>query len=151
MEVLCLKIQKSVSHTRGNREYVKHQIVIPNRIIDQLEWSQGDCIEATIRSKGLLLRKIRQESKLEELDYEQFKEAVLKVLQSLPEGCAWSKLRQLATLYQKTPSPLWVKKLEDENILLRTKDQTTSQLIWSLREPTQIHQSLNGWITKDQK
>lgn len=142
-----MKVQKSSHRLRG-REYVKHQVVIPNTIMEQLGWVQGDQLEARISPKGLLLYKIALKPKARKLGYEEFKGAVLKVLSGLPKGCVWSELRQLASLRQRTPSPLWVKKLEDENVLIRIKDPATSQIVWSLSErvSSQIRGTLNGWI-----
>jgi bifunctional DNA-binding transcriptional regulator/antitoxin component of YhaV-PrlF toxin-antitoxin module len=144
-----LQVQRSVSRRSTGKEYVKHQVVIPNDIMAQLGWSPGDQLEARIQSKVLLLHKVTPEPKLGKPDYEEFKGAVTKVLRAMPKGTVWSQIRQLACLNQRTPSPLWVKKLEDEDILIRVKDQATSQIIWSLSETvsSRLRGTLNGWVS----
>jgi antitoxin component of MazEF toxin-antitoxin module len=153
LEVLWLKmeVQRSVSRRLGGKEYVKHQIVIPNNVIEQLGWSQGDHLETRISSKGLLIYRIQAPHRIREPQYEDFKEAVIEVLSALPNGCAWSELKQKAKLPQLTPSPMWVKKLEDDACLKRIRDPATSQIIWRLEERAfgvVDYKTLNGWMPK---
>lgn len=143
-----MKVQKSVSRALPSKEYIKHQVVIPNAIMEQLGWAHGDQLEARISPKGLLLYKVARKPVTRKLDYEEFKQIVIKTLSLSPNGYGWSELKQLAGLDQTTPSPVWVKRLEDDNILIRSLNPKTSQMIWSLRDHVfgQIHGKLNGWI-----
>jgi len=142
-----MKVQRSVSRQLGGKEYVKHQIVIPNNIMVQLRWIRGDQLEARINTKGLLLYKVERKLQRKALDYESFKEAVTRVLTALPKGCAWSELRQKADLPQLTPSPIWVIRMENEKCLERIRDPVTSQVFWRLGESASTPRTLNGWIT----
>ncbi len=148
MEVLFLKVQKSVSHTNGSKEYVKHQIVVPNDLVKQLGWNQGDELEARINQRGLLLYRLPSKPEVKTHDYDEFKRFIIKILSTSPKGIEWSELRRLACLPQKTPSPIWVRKLEDENILIRARDPTSSRIIWTLNERVlnQMSGKLNGWV-----
>jgi len=39
----------------SDKEYVKHQVVLPNNAVEQIGWSQGDRLEARVSRKGILL------------------------------------------------------------------------------------------------
>jgi len=147
-----MRLQRSVSRRLGSREYVKHQVVIPNNIIAQVRWSLGENIEARATAKGILLYKTDPKQLDEKLDYEQFKRTVVNALTTIPLGCSWSELRIKAGLKQKTPSPIWVKQLEEETGLKRLQGETTSRMIWRL--PMQQLGSLsvlNNWMRKPQE
>jgi hypothetical protein len=129
---------------------MKYQVVIPDHVMQQIGWSHGDDLEARINAKGLLVIKRQLEQPIEEPDYEQFKHAVTKALTALPNGCVWSELRLKAGLCQMTPSPIWVKRMEDEGCLERIRDSVTARLVWRLPKQVPIGgaTTLNGW-TKD--
>jgi len=148
-----MQLQRSISRRIGCREYVKHQVVIPNNIITQAGWSPRDHIEARITTKGILLFKTESVQSDKRLDYEQFKRTVINALTVIPQGCTWSELRSKTGLNQLTPSPLWVKRMEGEKSLERIRDPTTSRVVWKIPEERLILASrptLNGW-TIDRK
>jgi len=149
-----MKLQKSISRRIGGREYVKHQVVIPNNIITQAGWSPRDHIEARTTARGILLYKTEPMQSDKRLEYEQFKSTVVNALTTVPQGCTWSELRLKSGVEQKTPSPVWVRRMEAENSLQRARDQATSQIIWKL--PLEYFASanlstLNGWTGKSPK
>jgi len=147
-----MRLQRSISRRIGAKEYVKHQVVIPNNIIAQAGWDLGDHIEAKVTAKGILLHKAEPKQPDNRLDYEQFKRTVVSALTTIPQGCSWSELRIKAGLKQKTPSPIWVKQLEEETGLKRLQGETTSKMIWRL--PMQQLGSLsvlNNWMRKPQE
>jgi len=76
------------------------------------------------------------------------------VLMSLRQGCIWSELRLKAGLHQRTPSPTWVERMEDEKILERIPDPVTSQVTWKLPEEyfTSVRgETLNGYMRENMK
>jgi len=148
-----MKLQRSISRRMNGKEYVKHQIVIPNSAVDQLEWCPGDYLEGRRTGKGFLLYKVEPKPHMRKPSYEQFKEAVTDILMALPQGCTWSELRSKTGLNQLTPSPLWVKRMEGEKSLERIRDPTTSRIVWKIPEERPIlasRSTLNGW-TADRK
>ena len=50
-----MKIQKHVSRKKGKKVYYKWVLVIPANYIEQLEWIEGQEIEATIKEGRLIL------------------------------------------------------------------------------------------------
>jgi len=146
-----MKLQRSISRRIGGREYVKHQVVIPNNIVDILGWSPGDRLEGKTAAKGLLIYRIGPRQPIEKPSYEQFEQAVTNILTTVPKGCTWSELRLKAGLNQLTPSPIWVKRMEHERGLQRILNRTTSQLVWRLPEEylsSSSRSTLNGWTAK---
>jgi len=147
-----MKLQRSISRRIGGREYVKHQLVIPNNIIARVGWSLGDHIEARINTKGILLYKTDSRQVGERINYEQFKMAISRALTVAPEGCTWSTLRSRAGLHQVTPSPIWVRRLEQENLLERVRSRSTSQVVWRLPHGdscSAVMSTLNGWAQRN--
>ena len=149
-----MKLQRSISRRLGSKEYVKYQVIIPNNIVMQAEWNPGDYIEAKATKKGILLCKIEPPQESRRPDYEQFKAAIIHTLTLSPQGFPWSELRLKAGLSQLTPSPVWVRQMEDENTLERVREPTRSQVIWKLPEEHFRFRSrltLNGWTEKNIK
>jgi bifunctional DNA-binding transcriptional regulator/antitoxin component of YhaV-PrlF toxin-antitoxin module len=146
-----MRLQGSPSRRLGSKQYVKHQVVIPNSDIKQLGWKAGDYLERRITAKGLFLCKVDPRLRTKEPEYEEFKQAVTRTLAVLEKGCTWSELRLKADLAQRTPSPIWVTRMEDEGILKRARDHVTSRTIWKLSQEQPvppIPSTLNGWTQK---
>lgn len=49
-----MRLQESISRYVGERIYIKHEITIPNEIVESLGWLGGDELEFETR-QGLLL------------------------------------------------------------------------------------------------
>jgi hypothetical protein len=143
-----MKLQRSISRHAGGKAYTKNQIVIKNDTIVKLGWNQGDQLETRITPKGLLLYKVDPKQRAKKLCYNEFREAVISTLRSIPHGCAWSELKLRAGLQQLTPSPIWVRRLEDERNLKRVRDPVTSKVLWKPVDITTDRSRLNGWISK---
>jgi hypothetical protein len=118
--------------------------------VQKLGWGQGDQLESRINARGLLLYKVERRNQIRATGYDSFREAITRVLITLPKGCTWSELRQKTDLPQLTPSPIWVRRMEDEKHLERIRDPKTSQVIWRLpRElPVVTDTTLNGWTKR---
>jgi len=148
-----MRLQRSVSRRLDGREYFKHQLVLDNRTVSQLRWNKGDYIEARITGKGLLLFRIEPLQKPSKSNYDQFKAAVVRTLVTTPQGCCWSELNIKAGLEQTTPSPIWVRRLEEETGLERVRDKTASRVIWRLpaERLASLMSTLNGWTQNPQE
>ena len=148
-----MKLQKSISRRLGDKEYSKFQVAIPNNFITQLSWEAGDNLEGKVTTKGLLICKTEEKQRQKKTDYEQFKDIVTRTLASVPEGCTWTELRLKAGLTQVTPSPIWVRMMDDEGILKRFQEPSTSRIIWKLsKEHSASNDStLTDWIAATQK
>jgi bifunctional DNA-binding transcriptional regulator/antitoxin component of YhaV-PrlF toxin-antitoxin module len=148
-----MKLQKSISRRLRDKEYSKFQVAIPNNFITQLSWEVGDNLEGKVTTKGLLICKTEQKQPQKKLDYDQFKDIVTHTLASLPQGCTWTELRLKAGLTQVTPSPIWVKMMEDEGILKRFQQPGMSRIIWKLSEERSVPDgpTLNQWLTPAEK
>jgi bifunctional DNA-binding transcriptional regulator/antitoxin component of YhaV-PrlF toxin-antitoxin module len=145
-----MQLQRIPTHHSG-KEYHKHQITIPNDAIRQLEWDRGDSLETRVTERGLFVYRVEPKQQHKRTDYGQFKEAIISTLMASPTGCTWEELRLKAGLPQKTPSPIWTKRMEDEKILERIRDPATSQIIWKLpaqHDRASDKSKLNGWITE---
>lgn len=147
-----MRLQSFIGHRRGDREYPKHQIVIPNNVIEQLGWNPREYLEPRVTKKGLLIYKAEPKQQNSKPDYEQFKEAITKALMTFPKGCPWEELRLKTGLPQKTPSPIWTKRMEDEKILTRIRDPNTPHIIWKLQGDYLVAaaSTMNGWVSKIQ-
>jgi len=148
-----MRLQRSISRRLQGKEYVKHQITIPNGIVAKIGWNPGDHIEARITRKGILLYRVQSPQKDERFEYDRVKEKVIKTLTATPEGFCWSELRVKAGLRQATPSPILVRQLEEEIGLKRVLDKTTSRVIWKLpiERPKSSASTLNGWTQNPQE
>jgi len=148
-----MKLQKSISRRLRDKEYSKFQVAIPNNFITQLSWEAGDNLEGKVTTKGFLICKIEERQPQKKLDYGQFKDTVTRTLASMPEGCTWTELRLKAGLTQATPSPIWVKMIENEGILKRFQEPGTSRIIWKLSKEHSAPKdsTLTDWIVATQK
>jgi bifunctional DNA-binding transcriptional regulator/antitoxin component of YhaV-PrlF toxin-antitoxin module len=53
------KLQKQITRKIGDKEYSKYTIVIPSKIISQLQWAEGDQLIPTAEGKALRIKKAR--------------------------------------------------------------------------------------------
>lgn len=99
-----------------------------------------------------MLYKTEPREKEKSLSYEEFRRVITGFLASRPEGSTWAEIRAKVGLSQMTPSPIWVRKMEQDNKLERHTDTATAKSIWKL--PKQYFEpaksTLNGWTAKRQ-
>jgi bifunctional DNA-binding transcriptional regulator/antitoxin component of YhaV-PrlF toxin-antitoxin module len=144
-----MRLQRSVTRRVNRKEYIKFQLVIPNEFTSQLGWNGGDYIQGVITRRGFLLRKSEPKQQTKKPGYCQFKDAVISVLIRHPRGTVWTTIGLESGLAQKTPSPIFVKRMEDEGILERHREAATSQVIWKPSKGILASASiLNGWTEK---
>jgi bifunctional DNA-binding transcriptional regulator/antitoxin component of YhaV-PrlF toxin-antitoxin module len=143
-----MKLQRSVSRRVAGKEYVKHQIVIPNDTVMQLGWRPRDRLDAKITRKGFLIYQAEVKESPKKRDYETFKQAVVRALAAIPQGCFWSELRLKAGLDQPTPSPIYVKRMQDGGNLKRIQDPATARFIWKLPLDLDALDAAEGQLAK---
>lgn len=142
-----MRLQRSISRRMNGKAYIKNQVVISNHDIVKLGWNQGDELETRITSKrSLLIYKVEPKPHVKKLSYEEFRDAIISLLRCIPDGCTWSDLKVRADLKQLTPSPIWVRRMEDERRLERVLDPITSKVFWKYVDRSK----LNGWVSKNQ-
>jgi hypothetical protein len=145
-----MRLQRSTSRRVAGKEYIKFQVVIPNDAVAQLRWRQGDHLEGRPTRTGFLIYKAEAKESITQPDYETFKKEVVRALLALPQGATWSEFRAKTALKQGTPSPIYVKRMEDEGILERHRDAVTSQVIWKPSKGILGSASiLNGWTDRN--
>ena len=67
------------------------------------------------------------------MTYEEFGEITKEELEKEPEGSTWSQIRQRRPgIHQKFPANQWVRRMEREKGLTRTKK--AGKTIWSLKK-----------------
>jgi hypothetical protein len=147
-----MRLQRSVRHGKAGKEYIKYQAVFPKHIVERLGWNYVRYLEPRIRGGLLVLNKAEPKQSNKKPDYEQFKKSIVHALMVFPNGCTWEELRPKAGLPQKTPSPIWTKRMEDKQILARLHDPNSGNTIWKLQEKylATIASTMNGWISKSQ-
>lgn len=52
-----MKLQSQVSRKVGDTEYKKFWIVIPNKLIEKLDWKTGEDVEIDIKGNKLIVEK----------------------------------------------------------------------------------------------
>jgi len=65
--------------------------------------------------------------------YAEFRENIRRCLESTSDGMTWMELRRAADLSYRQPCPEWVKQLEVDLGLIRTRRRGRA-LIWELPE-----------------
>lgn len=63
--------------------------------------------------------------------YTDFKEAILSELGRHPDGLTWMELKLRLVLPYERPCPTWVRRLEEEIGLVRTRNQS-GPAIWTV-------------------
>ncbi len=137
-------LQTSVSRRIGEKSYLKYFLVIPSHIVISRGWAKGNEMEfRPVGKSGLLLHPSSSVSMPNEhTKFEEFAEKIEKVLQEIPEGMPWARIRELTGLPQTKPSAFRVKRLQDERGLVRIFDAKTSRFIWKLNSK----KGLEKWV-----
>lgn len=151
--MIGMRLQRCVSCRINGKEYFKYQVVPARADIDKLGWRPGEWLESKVTSRGLLIYPAEPPQQVRKTDYKEFKRGVTDVLRNLSDGCDWSTIRLRGNLPQCTPSPLWVKRMEDEEGLTRVRDPVTLKIIWRLPRKDFLPSSgstLNGWTRRNQ-
>jgi len=128
-----MRLLKQVSRQIGENEYSKWIIIVPPSQVEELGWKEGEELESYIKGRSLLIRlAIKQKEKPQKMSYLDFKEKILALLKTEPNGLSWTEIRQKLQLPQKVPNNLWVSMMEKDIGLLRRLDNKTAKIIWKL-------------------
>jgi hypothetical protein len=52
-----MRLQKQLSRKVGKKEYPKYVAVIPPKFVEELEWEDGEELDAKVEGKSLLIKK----------------------------------------------------------------------------------------------
>jgi len=119
-----MKLQKRLSRKFKGKEYVKWILTIPPQDIEKTGWKEGQKLKSEVYDSNLIIKKSL------ELTYDDFKNRILELLNSKPEGFIWQEIKEKLNLEQKVPNNKWVRKLEKE-ISLRRRNYEGS-IYWYL-------------------
>ena len=129
-----MRLQKQISRLVGDNEYAKWVIVIPPSQIEELGWKEGEELEGYVKGKALLVkRQTKPKEKPKKMSYEEFKEKILGILKTEPQGLTWTEIRDRLGLPQKVPNNLWVRMMEKDIGLVRVLDNKTAKTIWAVQ------------------
>lgn len=134
-----MRLQKQLSRVVDNKEYPKWIIVIPPSTIEKIGWQEGEWLKEEAKGNSLLIRPLKTKE-IEEITkkeskstYENFKEKIRTILNDNPSGLNWTQIRGIGNFSQKVPNNKWVKKLEEDINLIRTRDRNRG-IIWKLNQ-----------------
>jgi hypothetical protein len=137
-------LQTSISRRIGEKSYLKHFLVIPSHIVVSRGWTKGTEIDfRSVGKSGLLLQPASVSRSNAHPEFEDFAAKIEKVLQDIPEGIPWAKVRELTGLPQTKPNAFWVKRMQDERGLVRLYNAKTSRFIWKLS----TKKGLEKWVS----
>jgi bifunctional DNA-binding transcriptional regulator/antitoxin component of YhaV-PrlF toxin-antitoxin module len=57
-----VKLQKRFAYTYKGKDHYKHEIIIPERLVEKLGWKEGLEIEPTLDKDKLVFRKLKSHS-----------------------------------------------------------------------------------------
>jgi len=67
------------------------------------------------------------------MSYEEFKKIIKETLEKAPNGLTWTQIRERRpALYQKFPANQWVRRMEKDIGLIRTRK--VGKTLWSLKQ-----------------
>jgi AbrB family looped-hinge helix DNA binding protein len=56
-----MKLLSQISRQYKDKKYHKHWIVIPNDIVEKLEWDEGDELKAEVKNEKLIIEKHKKD------------------------------------------------------------------------------------------
>lgn len=131
----ALRLQRQLASVIGGKEYGKWVLVVPPKVVEELGWREGETLEALVKGDWLILLReepvidTEKEPEEKKMNYEQFRERVLKNLADVPDGLTWTELKQRGGFYQTVPNNRWVGRLEDD-IQLRREKVRARGVVW---------------------
>ena len=52
-----MKLTSNKTREYGDKSYYKHWVVIPQKLIDELQWEKGDDLKADVKNGRLIIQK----------------------------------------------------------------------------------------------
>ena len=65
------------------------------------------------------------------MTYEEFRDAIQKKLKANPDGLTWTELKMQLKMHQKVPNNRWVRAMEKDIGLLRSK--SVKGVVWRVK------------------
>lgn len=133
-----MRLQRQVSRKAGDRTYYKFILTVPEDLVRSAGWVVGDRINGKTHGSEIILTHERSPTHLGKMierqtQYEQFKERICRALRSSKEGLTWTELRAAASLSQRVPNNVWVRRLEEDSGLVRAKSSGKGT-VWRLSQ-----------------
>jgi hypothetical protein len=129
-----LQKQKAYKLDDGRFQY-KYVVTLPEPAIAELEWKEGSELDVRVSDKSLVIdfisKPIPKEKRVinTKMDYNEFRDRIRKVLEYNDKGMTWTEIRALLKLDQVVPNNKWVRQLEKDIALLRTR-RSDGTIVW---------------------
>ena len=124
-----MKLQKVHAYDYGDRSQFKHIVTLQEDLINQLGWKSGSELEATIHGDRIQIRFVSKPVRNEKpkmlepsMTYPEFRNKIKGALEHKDNGMTWTELRESLELEQVVPNNRWVRQLEKDIGLKRTRD-----------------------------
>lgn len=129
MARVCTRVSRRI----GEKQYFKSELAIPRSLMQQAQWSDSQEAKIELVDKNkILVTPIAPVVKSTKPSYESFSEEVVRILNQYPEGCEWSRIRDLSGRLPERPCALWAHRMEEEHGLMRIRNGKTSRVLWKL-------------------
>jgi len=120
---------------------VKHQLVIPNNIVEKAKLHPGDDLMVEVDRKRRIVMSLQPpQPKPMKFNYDQFRIAIFNVLVSCPQGLTYTEIRAKAPGLPIKPNAIWVNRLIGDVGLKRERgDDEGRRLLWKMetRKPSE--------------
>jgi antitoxin component of MazEF toxin-antitoxin module len=131
-----VKLQKQKAYRLvDNRYQYKYVVTLPESLVEELGWKEGSELGAAIRERSLVIDFISAPVKRErrvvvtKMTYDDFRDKIRQVLEYNDKGMTWTEIRNYLRLDQVVPNNKWVRLLEKDIGLVRTK-RSDGVIIW---------------------
>ena len=132
-----MKLQKVYAYNYDNKQYFKYTVILPEKLIYELDWDFGCELEAKKVNEKIQISfisppvKNRNHKTIDpKMSYNEFKEKIQMALVYRDEGATWTELRDHLKLEQVVPNNKWVRKLEKDIGLKRIKNM--KGVVWRI-------------------
>ncbi|MDI1494716.1 MAG: hypothetical protein K8823_22 [Cenarchaeum symbiont of Oopsacas minuta] len=132
-----MKLQKVLAYTYGDKSHFKYIITLPENLINQLKWKSGSELKAKKQDDKIQIcfvskprKNIKSKSLEPKIPYSEFRDKTKSALEHRDNGATWTELREQLELEQIVPNNKWVRQLEKDIGLKRTRE--TNGVIWRI-------------------
>lgn len=129
-----MKLQRRFAYKYGDVKHYKYVVTIPEEVVEKMEWKAGDEVDWEVGEGLLSLKRVAEAPPLTAevvaTPYKDFRDAIEKLLKAEPDGLTWSEIKTRLNLPQKVPNNKWVRQMEKDIGLTRTKESRGT--VWRL-------------------
>lgn len=132
-----MKLQKVHAYNYGDKSHYKYVITLPEDLIYELDWDVGSELKAKKIDEKIQISFVskpvkHQKQKVIEpkMPYSEFRDKIQKALEYRDDGATWTELRDQLGLEQVVPNNKWVRQLEKDIGLKRTRDM--KGVVWRI-------------------